>query len=288
MLTAIILSLIAMFLFGIANGLQKIPSSRIGAVAFITMKGLVISVVTFTLAVFTFDLSKLDLSALILGITLAAISYFGVYFFSIGIIKSKVGVVIPITSSRIILMSIIGFLFLGETTSFGKLLWIIPIIIGILFVSADLKALREPGMKKGIIYALIATVIWGITMPFFGVFSNKLGVYVYSFVLEFTVCIMSVLQALVGGGIKAVMPPKAELKKSWLIIVVIGVAGAFASIAINAAYATGFVSISAAVLGISPLVSVLIGRIFLHEKMSTQQYIGTLVIIIGLIGISAF
>lgn len=195
---------------------------------------------------------------------------------------------IPITSSRIIIMSIIGIFFLGETTSIGKLLWIIPIIIGILLVSADLKALREPGMKKGIIYALLATLIWGLTMPFFGVFSNKLGVYVYSFVLEFTVCMMSVLQALVTRGIKTVIPPKVELKKSWLIIVVIGVAGAFASIAINAAYATGFVSISAAVLGISPLVSVVIGRIFLHEKMSLQQYIGALIIIIGLIGISIF
>lgn len=80
MLTAIVFSLISMFLFGIANGLQKIPSSRIGAVAFITLKGLVISVVTFSLAVFTFDLSKLDLTALLSGIGLAAVSYFGVFF----------------------------------------------------------------------------------------------------------------------------------------------------------------------------------------------------------------
>jgi drug/metabolite transporter (DMT)-like permease len=70
------------------------------------------------------------------------------------------------------------------------------------------------------------------------------------------------------------------------MILLVSVTAAIASIASNAAFATGFISIAAAVTCVSPLVSILIGRIFLHEKMIIQQYIGAVVIVVGLVGIS--
>jgi uncharacterized membrane protein len=286
MAAALILSLSSMLLFGVSNGLQKIPTGRIGAVKFITCRGVVISIITFIFAALKFDPKLFDLQTVSLAILLSAVSYLGLYFFSMGLFESKAGIVIPISSSRVVVITIMGIVFLGDIVNIGKLLCIVPIIVGIVLVSLDLKALHGSDLKKGIGYALLAALFWGITFPFFGTFSNKLGVYTFAFILEFTVFVVSMLQSILINKNNQVLPSKNELLVSWKLILLVSVTGAFGSITMNAGYATGLISVVAAVTSITPLISVLIGRIFLREKMTMQQYLGAVVIVVGMLGIS--
>ena len=289
MQTAIALSLITMVLFGTANVLQKIPVNRIGAVKFISSRGLITSLITFFFACINFKTSViLDPITLLLGVLLAAVSYLGLYFFNMGLSKSKAGIVIPISFSRVIFTTLIGILFLGEIVKTARLFWMLPIIAGVILVSLDLKALKvkDEILRQGIIYSLLAAFFWGITIPLFGLFSNKLGLFTYAFIIEFTVLIISLIQTKISNRKQPLLPTKSELKQSWKVILLVSAAGAFASITMNAAYATGLITIVAAITSISPLVSILIGRLFLHEKMNAQQYFGAVVIIMGVIGIS--
>lgn len=284
--TSIILSLITMFLFGIGNAIQKPAVEKVGAVKMLTVRGIVASLVTLVAGIVTFSFFNTDPGVWLFAILLSIVSYLGLYFFNYAFNYAKTGVVIPVASSRIIIITLISIGLLGEVVSTAKLLFMIPIIVGIILVSLNLSEFRQKGFKKGVIFALLAAFFWGITFPFFGKFSVLLGAYIFSFLIEFMNLIISIIQGKIIAREPEILPSKHQLKNNWFLFLLIGLTGSIASICMNIAYSIGNASIISAIVGVSPLISVLVGKFYLKEEMSIQPYVGALVIVIGIIGIS--
>lgn len=282
----ILLALISLLCFGVANVMQKPAIEKLGALKLITFRGYIVSIITFIVAIFLTDFSKISLLNVVHSIVLSIVSYFGLFFFSMGLKYSKPGIVIPISSSRIIFVTIFSFIFFNQQIPLNKYIFIFVILIGIILISINFKDVRTSFNNKGSLYALLAGFFWGITFPFFGPLGNNLGVFLFSFILEFTVMITSIFQNYISNGRKLTLPSIVEIKTNLKLLLVIGVLSALGSITLNTAYGIGEAPIISAISGCSVFVSVTFSRIYLKDKIIPIHYFAALVIVLGIVGIS--
>jgi len=186
MLTAVLYSLVGMIAFGIATAVGKTLVIRHGAVVS-TVRREFFSILTLVLLVLIVGIPEtISWSMVALGVLIAGLSYGGPFFQMYALQKNDVGVVIPITSFRIVVMSAVGVLFLGEALTLVKSATLAFVLLGVLVATINLRALRESELLhwgSGVPAALLASVIWGITMPFFMVPTVVLGAIFYALII---------------------------------------------------------------------------------------------------------
>lgn len=286
LISVILLSLVPMFGFGISNALQKLYVERLGPAKLITYRGLLIVSILLVYWIFNLSSSNLDIQQMLLGAFVAFVSYFGLFFLNKSLQTGKVGLVIPVSSSRVLISAGVGIVFLGEQISGLQLLMVGIIFVGVFVAVIDFKDLASSNMfsfKSGVPYALLAALFWGITFPLFGGFSALLGAALFSLISEFTVTLVSIVHQLLQK--KSLTLTKEELKLNWAGIAVIGLLGAIAAVFMNTAYATGYFSIVTAITAASPVVSILYGILVFKEKLSLQQLIAIIMIVVGIVAL---
>lgn len=232
-------------------------------------------------SIFFVDFKPISMNALMsffLSITIGS----GVLFvFYHALKKGDVSVVMPISQTSSAFSVILAFIILRETVPAVKYLFISLILIGILLVSTDfehLKRLNKNMIKKGSGFALLAALMWGVWAVVSKSFVNSMGGInsIPYLELGITFCIM------VPFFIKPKILKKPD-KKSLKLIIWSALIFSVAALTFYPALQYLPIAIVSPITASSPLITLLLARVFLKEKISLNQIIGAFIIVIGLV-----
>ena len=273
--------------WGLSNASAKRMVERFGPVRAIVFRNFIaVSILAVaSLAVGIPDTFTVRMLAF--GIALSFIGYFPFIFFLKGLEKGKVGVVYPISAGWVILAALIGILFLGDTLTMLKAASLALIIIGVLVSAVHFTELKKSdlfSMKSGVPYALVSAILWGVVFAFFIYPAEALGGVFFALMVEGVVFITAFLHLIVKRErlIQGV-EEKRLLKKSIPFVFVSGIGAGFGTMFINFGYATGEIAIVSAIAGAQIVVAGVFAHFIYGERLSKQQYIGILLVLIGIV-----
>lgn len=198
--------------------------------------------------------------------------------------KGQIAVLNPVFASFSGIVAFVSIVFLGEATSTVKLLALIVIFAGVILLGLDLKGLRSkslnfvPGLKEVALAALLAAV-WTLGWDKFVGGKDWLAyaLFMYAF-LTLTAFVISKFLRLKLSGAKSNL---------WIFIVGIGLGETIAYSAISLGYsATTLTSVVTLISGAFSLPTIILARVFLKEKVTTAQTIGSIIVIAGIIILS--
>lgn len=231
---------------------------------------------------FNFSLVYQYLPNLIAIAILQMIAYLSFYK---GLAKAQVSLVSSIAASWGLLTAILGVIFLKEVLKINQILAIIFIIVGIILVSVNIKDLLDNKKIKllvGVKEGLIAMLSWGVSLFLLASLTKVIGWFLPVFVFRFLLLLFLSTYILLLK--KTFVPKKTKFPLGlFLAIGVFDIAGFFTfSLGTSGAYA----SIVAPIGSAYTLVTIILAKIFLKEKIKINQMIGIAGIIVGLILIS--
>ena len=200
--------------------------------------------------------------------------------------KGQLAVLNPVFASFSGLVALFSVLFLREVLSINLFLSLILIFGGVLFINLDVKGLKSkrlnivPGLKE-VGFATILAAFWTLGWDKFVTGNDFLS---YALFMYLFMTIASVLLAKIKkvklGGVKSSL---------WKYIILIGIGETIAYTAISFGYSSSpFTSVIALISGAFSLPTIVLARIFLKEKVSRIQTIGSLIIVVGIIVLAIF
>ncbi len=198
--------------------------------------------------------------------------------------KGELSVISPIQASWVIITVILSVLFLKESLSRMQISAIIVTVIGIMLVSFKYKDLAKLNLKKflpGVPEDIVSMAFWGVNFVIIGFLVSQFNWFVPIFFLRlFTVLFLfgstGAKKERITFHTKKVIP--------WLIL--IGLFDVMAFVGFGLGVNSEYVSIVSPVAASFPLVTVILARVFLKEKLDLNQIIGFVGILIGLVILS--
>jgi len=230
----------------------------------------------------------------------AAVMTSGYYAFYKGLELGPISVVSPVLASYAIGPVLLAIVLLGEHLSLVVAGGIVLTIVGAVLASADLRALRL-GIERapGLPWAVAASVLFGVGAYVFGWASQRAG-WLPS--IWFARCVSSSIflvwawarwarsrrdagaseePAAGGGAAVRVRPGVAAVG----LAVAIGAVDLLAASMYGRGAEVGYISIVTAASAIYPVLPVLAGTVFLHERPAPNQAVGVAVLIAGLLAV---
>lgn len=214
---------------------------------------------------------------------LQAIVYLLVYK---GFAKGPVGLLSPVFAAFSGLTAAFSILFLGEILSGNVLLGLTVLFFGIILINLDIKALKSkrlsfiriPGIKEVGSATLLAT-IWTLSWDKFVGDQDWLS---YTLFMYFIMTIVIIVIAYLQRVRLSVKDPTA-----WKFLLFIGFCETVAYAAISLGYsATSLTSVVALLSGAFSLPTIILARLFLKERITIVQTVGSLIIIFGIMLLS--
>lgn len=198
--------------------------------------------------------------------------------------KGSLSVISPIQASWVIVTVILSVLFLKETLTNTQIFAVITTIAGILLVSFrynDLRGLNFKNILPGVPEDVVSMAFWGVNFVIIGFLVSQLNWFAPIFFLRFFMVIF-----LFGStrGKRKNFEVHSKMVIPWLII--IGLFDAMAFVGFGLGVHSEYVSIVSPVAASFPLITIILARIFLKEKLELNQKIGVMTILIGLVLLS--
>jgi uncharacterized membrane protein len=195
----------------------------------------------------------------------------------------RLSIVAPVTGGWSIVTVVVGIAFLGETLNMPQALGIILIIVGTILVSfklKDLLRLRRESLVAGSEYAILTLVCWGLFYSFIGILSKDMGwIWPAALTTIGSTIIMFLYMLKRGSGFE--FPIKSsKMLGAWIIL------GTAAIILYSLGAKNGYISIVGPLVAAAPFISLILARIFLKERLNTNQLIGIAILLIGIIAIA--
>ncbi|MEX0649749.1 MAG: EamA family transporter [Candidatus Andersenbacteria bacterium] len=228
-----------------------------------------------------------DLSAWLLlaffGVLQAAV-YLLVYK---GFGKGQVGVLSPVFASFSGLTAIISIVIFGEAVGPYILLGLVALFAGILLINIDVQALKAkrlnfayvPGFKEIALATLLAT-FWTLSWDKFVGGRDWL---LYTFFMYAFMSVAILIFALIRRINLLVVKPHI-----WKFLALIGFTETVAYAAISLGYSlTSLTSVVALLSGAFSLPTIILAHLFLKEKITTMQTVGSLITIGGIMVLAA-
>jgi len=200
-----------------------------------------------------------------------------------GFAKGQVAVLSPIFASFSGLVAIASVLFFGEVLSGYVVPVLVLIFVGVILLSLDVRSLAKSGVAlaaPGVREVLIATVLATIWTLYWDVFVGGKDWIVYAFVMYAAMTVAMYVYAL---------QRKIDLRVShkprmWKFLLLIGACEIIAYLAISYGYsATSLTSIVAILSGAFSLPVIILARLFLNERPTGMQTLGSIAVILGVI-----
>lgn len=203
------------------------------------------------------------------------------YFHALQI--GDVNKVVPIDKSSVVLTILLGVIFLGESMNAAKAVCVVLIAAGTYLMIERRKADEASGKKSksAIIYALLSAVFASLTallskIGIVGIESN-LGTAIRTIV----VLIMAWLIVFARG--KHHQIPEVS-RKSWVFIVLSGVATGLSWLCYYRALQDGPISVILPIDKLSILISIAFAYVVFKEKLTKKSAIGLFMIVSGTLG----
>lgn len=280
----VLIELFSVLCFAISNALWRKPLMKIAIEEAIFYRSL------FTVSIFIcvnmivkfttgYELEKEDAvstSVYFSTFVLCCVSYFGLYFFNKAIAITKIGVVTTTTTFGFIVGQVTA-LCMGESIRNGFYFSFALFAFAILLSSYQ-SPLRFT-INKGILFALLAALVWGTTLTLLAIPSKLIGAYKVSLILEFAVLVMSFLSILFSreGSISV-----QRFKVNYRILLLIALLSCAAILSQNLAFTIAPAYLIAAISSITHIVSIIAAYVMFKEKLNSFQLAAALVIVFAL------
>jgi drug/metabolite transporter (DMT)-like permease len=220
------------------------------------------------------------LSPMIIGIILfcgllSAVSWGAFYK---GLQVGKVAIVSPIANSWPVLAIFISVIFLKESISWIQAIGVLFAILGGALVSfkfKDLLKLKNPA--KGVKYALIGVIGWGIMFSFVGYLVKVIG-WFFPMVLIKTITTIYLFTYFTSTKKDFALP-----KLGLIAIIMVGVFEALAIFAYGLGVSFHSTAIVAPIIAGVPMITIILAKIVFKEKIELNQKLGIISVVIGLI-----
>lgn len=203
-----------------------------------------------------------------------------------GFEKGNVSVVSPIASSWAMVTIILSILFLGEAINSIQLIGIILILSGIILISTDIKevsAMRKLKIFTGVKEGIIAMLGWGVSFFLIVPATRDLGWFFPIFIFKVFAVLFLLILALTRK--RKLYPAGSQLSFISLVIP-IGLLDVTSFFSYNFGLEGSLSLIISPVAASFPVITVLLARIFLKERLRTIQILGIISVIGGIILLS--
>lgn len=283
----IIAGLLSMFFWGTAIFLAALASRKLGNVLtlfWMQLFGFLIGAIYFFLNLNSFVFGPIPryIPVLIVIAVLQLIAYLSFYR---GLEKAKVSLVSPIGAAWGLVTAMLGVVFFKEILSVTQLSAIALIIIGIILISINIKDMFSEKKVKlliGVKEGVVAMFGWGISLFLLVLPGKELGWFLPAFIFRFFVLLL--LSMYMFFSKKLFVPMSVNFPIGLLLLIGIFDIGGFLSYSFGVA--GEYASIVAPIGSAFTLVSVILAKIFLKEKLDLGKIIGICGIVCGLILIS--
>ena len=258
--------------FGLANGLAQQYVRDIGIARTLLVRSIVSALIL--AALFVLWPHPLSVEGVVVAAIVAVFGIVAVYAFYRALGVGISGIVTPIANSAVIVTVLTAALVFSESLSTLHYLLIGMIILGVIALSHDGSRLAS----RGIGFALLAMVGWGLSYAFLIIPTMMVGPIATPLVGE-------LLIVLLAGSI--VLYRRESVPRSSLVpLTAIGVCIVAGVAGFTFALDSTPVSIVAAISASNPLVTALYMRVVHGESLSTLQRIGSVLVFAGVIVLS--
>jgi len=283
----ILSGLLSMFGWGTSDFLAAKSSRRIGYLLtyfWTQLVAFLIALIYFWIKLPTLNINNIP-QYLIFLLPAGFLFLVGTLAFYKGLTEGQVSLVSPIGASWAMITVVLSVVFFKEVLQTNQIVAIILIISGIILVSVNLKELlkiKRLTLLGGIKEGLIAMLAWGISLFLMVPVSKALGWFLPVFALKLFGLLFLVIYTMFSK--KSL---KIDLQIPLLILLfLIGFLDIIAFFAYSFGVEREYASIVAPVAASFPLVTIILARIFLKEKIVFNQALGIAGVIAGLILIS--
>jgi uncharacterized membrane protein len=275
--------IISMFFWGVVDFLSAKVIRKIGSLLtffWAQIVGLSVIIVYFALGFQKLNLALLSSSVLI--VIIAAFFFtLGTLFFYKGLNIGQASIVCPLMGSWSMITVVLSVIFLHEALMIYQIAAIILIILGIVLVSVNIKdALKNrlsffAGVSEGIISMLgygLATFLLAFSIKTLGWF------FPAAFSRLFMVIFLFIYALITRQSLRARFQFSI-----WKMVLAIGSLDVLAVFAYSIGVSSGYAALIAPIAAASPLVTIILARIFFKEKLAINQLLGVIMAIAGII-----
>jgi uncharacterized membrane protein len=236
-------------------------------------------------------------SLLDLGIiTFASVlGYIGIVFlYKAFSVTRTPGLISGLANSNSILVAVFGVVLFGTVLSMNNFLAILVVIFGVLIITVDFQNLSQSKSfirDSGVLYILPQMIFWGIAFNIYGVMAAKFGAFLVLMIIE----IVNVFCSLVMLGFLGKEKRGNDSLINWrvprttwkyIIISAVLLWISWSSQVIAMSISTP--AIVSAIVSTDTIFAVVLARIFLGERLLLRQYIGIIIVFVGVVGLRIF
>jgi drug/metabolite transporter (DMT)-like permease len=278
----IITGLVAMLCWGIGDFFQSKYTKKIGAIkSMFTFNAIgLIFIIPFVIYGYLNNLFIFTQSSITLVIVSSLIYVAGSFFFLRCFEIGDLAVVSPITSAYSIITTALAAVLLSEILPWHKYLAIVLSIIGIFFISGNIRKLHEFHTSKGVKEALITLIFYGLYFYMLALIINDIGFY-STFVFTWIASgVFTIIFSIFMKGKTTLTELKDNKVLSMFIIN--NILFCFAWIIFNYALVSEKVSILTSISSLYPAVTVMLAVYINKEKLTTPQILGIVLTLLGI------
>lgn len=278
----ILLATVAMVSWGVADFLSKKAIDNIGFKTSIIINQSISFTAIFILTVFFFKLPIFTPELIGITILSGVTGVLGLIFLFRGFSKGNVSIVAPITASWSVITVLLAWVLFSEALTAVQIVGIVVVFLGVFFASTNFvelkKSINGGGWSAGALDAVLAMIAWGISYALVEPITSAFGPIMALFFLK--VLSVAVLVSWTGVTKAKITMPKALI---FALIAAAGLLDFCGYLTFNFSLGTQYVSIASAIVATAPAVTIGLAYVFLKEKMVTNQKLGILAILVGLV-----
>lgn len=278
---AIFFALVALLSWSFADTLAALSSRKVGHIATYIISQIV--ALTIAVALIPFLAETFDVQFFLIALFLAVIDGIGTICFFKAFEEGNVPLNGTIAGSFGLVTALLAFTFFSEPLNLGKVIGIVLIFLGIIISSLRLheiftKHIRNFFTDKGIVYALIAMIMWGIYFAFIRIPVEKIGWFWAWFPLNLLFIFLLPVRSFRDNVRHAL-----KIKKGILFVVLFALFANAGMMAFNIGILSGYTSVVAPIAGASPVLFVIISRFVFKDRLIPQQWAGIVVALLGIV-----
>ncbi len=188
-----------------------------------------------------------------------------------------------IAASFAALTVVLSVIFLNDKLSVIQAIPVIVIFIGLIMSSLNFKSLSIKSIlaDKGVIYGLVAMLLWGIFYTFIRIPIREVGWFWPSYLSSLS--IPAILLYMRFKKIKLEKPRSFKMAMFSLISTILLTGGNYAY---NFAVMKGQTAIVAPIAGSYPVLFVILSRFVFKDRLNKQQLVGILITVLGIVVLS--
>jgi transporter family protein len=268
--------------FGLADFVAKTVLNKASAFRTVLISQSIGSVLYLVLMVF-YDLALPDVSLLLLSILSGSLSAVVLFSFYKALSIGKASLVSPVSSCLTIVAVVLSFLILGETLTGLQTLVVASVFLGMLLVAFETSTTKSASSNMSMLFALVVVFLGGAN-TIVQKWIAASGHYLLGFSLARLVMVGFLFSLTPLLGKETPMP---KVTRMYLIMGLLGVLDVTAFFAWFMGLRQGLVSIVTPIANSSPTITIILAHIFLRERVLLHQKIGIVIIILGVVLLSA-